>query len=55
MATSPPIRMFWLKIGTFEALAADFVVITLVVVYTYVFTLIYDRTFPLRHEGPMQA
>jgi uncharacterized membrane protein len=55
MATSLPILMFWLNIGMFEALAADFVVITFVVAYTYVFTLIYDRTFPLRQAGPMQV
>lgn len=46
-ATSLPIYMLWLKIGLIEALAADIVVTTFVVAYTYVFTLAYDRAFPL--------
>lgn len=39
--------MLWLKIGVVEALAADIVMTSFVVVYTYVFTLAYDRVFPL--------
>ncbi|WP_340107811.1 PACE efflux transporter [Pikeienuella sp. HZG-20] len=45
--TSLPIYMLWLKICALEALAADLVVTTFVVGYTYVFTLAYDKAFPL--------
>lgn len=45
--TSLPIYMLWLKIGVVEALAADVVVTTFVVAYTYVFTLAYDKAFPI--------
>lgn len=45
--TSLPIYMWWLGIGLFEALAADIVVTSFVVAYTYVFTLVYDRLFPV--------
>lgn len=46
-ATSLPFYMLWLKINFLEALATNLVVTTFVVTYTYVFTLIYDRAFPL--------
>lgn len=52
LVTSIPIIMFWLKLGFTEALAADIVVISFVVVYTYIFTLVYDRAFPLRRAVP---
>lgn len=45
--TSLPIYVWWLNIGFLDALAADIVVTTFVVVYTYAFTLAYDRFFPL--------
>ncbi len=45
--TSLPIYVLWLKIGVMEALTADIVVTTFVVAYTYVFTLAYDKLFPL--------
>ncbi len=45
--TSLPIYMFWLKLGLVDALAADIVVTSFVVGYTYVFTLAYDRMFPV--------
>ncbi len=45
--TSLPIYMLLLDITVFEALAADIVVTAFVVGYAYVFTLAYDRMFPL--------
>lgn len=47
MLTSLPIYTWWLELTLFEALMADFVVTTIVVVYTYIFTLGYDRLFPV--------
>lgn len=51
MLTSLPIYMLWLGIGLLEALSLDIVVTSFVVVYTYVFTLGYDRMFPLTPVG----
>ena len=51
--TSLPIYTLWLGITLFEALAADLVVTSFVVVYTYFFTLGYDRMFPVRLRGPI--
>lgn len=45
--TSLPIYVWWLNIGVLDALAADIVITTFVVAYTYAFTLAYDRIFPL--------
>ena len=45
--TSLPIYIFWLGLTVFEAFATDLVVTSFVVVYTYVFTLGYDRVFPV--------
>lgn len=45
--TSLPIYVWWLQISILNALAADVVVTSFVVAYTYVFTLIYDRMYPL--------
>lgn len=42
-----PIYMWWLGLIILEAMAMDFVVTSFVVVYTYVFTLGYDRLFPV--------
>jgi len=53
--TSLPIYMLWLKIGVLEALAADIVVTTFVVGYTYVFTLAYDKAFPLVRPQAAEA
>lgn len=53
--TSLPIYMLWLKIGALEALAADIVVTTFVVGYTYVFTLAYDKAFPLVRPQATEA
>lgn len=53
--TALPILMVWLGLGLLEALAADLVVTSFVVGYTYVFTLVYDRLFPLRRNAPLAA
>ncbi|MGP6087895.1 PACE efflux transporter [Antarctobacter jejuensis] len=53
--TSLPILMFWLKIGVLQALAADIVVTSFVVIYTFAFTLVYDRAFPLRRNATALA
>lgn len=45
--TSLPLYVFWLGLGVAEALAADVVVTSVVVAWTYVYTLAYDRAFPL--------
>ena len=54
--TSLPIYAWWLQIGILEALAADVVITSFVVFYTYVFTLAYDKTFPLiMPKSPIQV
>ena len=45
--TSLPIYTLWLNIGIVEALTVDIFVTSFVVAYTFVFTLAYDRAFPL--------
>jgi uncharacterized membrane protein len=45
--TSLPIYAWWLNISLLEALMTDLVVTTFVVAYTYLFTLGYDRLFPV--------
>ncbi len=52
LTTSLPIYMVWLDIGLVEAFMADMAVTTFVVAYTYVFTLIYDRVFPVGGHAP---
>lgn len=47
LITSLPIYAWWLNITWLEALVTDLVVTSLVVVYTYMFTLGYDRLFPV--------
>jgi len=47
LLTSLPIYTWWLGLTIFEALATDLVVTSFVVVFTYVFTLGYDRMFPV--------
>ena len=42
-----PIYMWWLGLTILEAVAMDLVVTSFVVVYTYIFTLGYDRVFPV--------
>jgi len=48
--TSLPIYVWWLDIGLLDALITDIVVTSLVVAYTYAFTLAYDKIFPLEHQ-----
>lgn len=45
--TSLPILCWWLNLGVLEALMIDLVVTSFVVAYTYLFTLAYDRLFPV--------
>lgn len=47
LTTSMPIYVWWLQITLLEAFVTDLVVTSFVVAYTYVFTLGYDKTFPL--------
>lgn len=48
VTTSLPIYMWWLGLTLLEALATDLIVTSFVVAYTFLFTLVYDRTFPVR-------
>jgi uncharacterized membrane protein len=45
--TSLPLVMWWLDFGVLQALAMDAVMMAFIVVYTYVFTLGYDKLFPV--------
>ena len=47
LITSLPIYVWWLNITVLEALMTDLVVTSFVVAYTYLFTLGYDRLFPV--------
>ena len=47
VTTSLPIYLWWLNLTLLEAVMMDAVVTTFVVVYTYIFTLAYDRLFPV--------
>ncbi len=47
LVTSLPIYVWWLNITVLEALMTDLVVTSFVVAYTYLFTLGYDRLFPV--------
>lgn len=47
LLTSLPVYIWWLNLGLLQALAADLTVTSFVVVYTYGFTLAYDRLFPV--------
>ena len=53
LMTSLPIYTLWLGLTILEALATDLVVTSFVVVFTYVFTLAYDRVFPLLSESKL--
>ena len=46
---SLPLLIFWLDLSFKTALLADIAFAAMVVVYTYLFTLCYDRIFPLPH------
>ena len=45
LVTSVPLYCWWLNITVVEAVMVDIVVTSLVVAYTYLFTLAYDRLF----------
>lgn len=45
--TSLPLVMWWLDFGVLQALAMDAAMMAFIVVYTYVFTLGYDKLFPV--------
>ena len=47
VTTSLPILCWWLDLGVLEALTIDLFVTLFVVVYTFLFTLAYDRLFPV--------
>lgn len=53
--TSLPIFCWWLKLSVLEALMIDMVVTSFVVAYTYLFTLAYDRVFPVAPLQRMSA
>lgn len=56
LITSLPIYVWWLNITLVEALLTDLVVTSFVVFYTYLFTLGYDRRFPVvRLPVPVKA
>ena len=47
LITSIPIYMWWFDFSMLQAISTDIVVTTFVVGYTYVFSLVYDRKFPV--------
>jgi uncharacterized membrane protein len=47
LITSMPIYMWWLSLSLTQAFLTDLVVTSFVVLYTYFFTLGYDRLFPV--------
>ena len=47
LITSIPIYMWWFDFSVLQAISTDIVVTTFVVGYTYVFSLVYDRKFPV--------
>ena len=52
LLTSLPVYCWWLNLTVTEAVMTDLIVTSFVVAYTYVFTLGYDRTFPvMSHNG----
>ena len=55
LITSLPIYMWWLNLTLLQAFMTDVVVTSSVVVYTYAFTLGYDRLFPVVRPAPVKA
>ena len=45
-----PLIMWWMNWSWWKALTFDITAMAFIVVYTYVFTLIYDRVFPVPQE-----
>ncbi len=48
--TSLPAIMWWMEWGFSKALLFDLTAVALIVIYTYVFTLIYDKVFPVPQD-----
>ena len=46
-STSLPIVTWWLQISVWQALIMDLAIISFIMVYTLIFTWIYDRIFPV--------
>lgn len=46
-----PVIVWWMKWTLWQAVALDVVAMAAVVVYTYFFTLVYDRLFPITQPG----
>ncbi|MDJ0708953.1 MAG: PACE efflux transporter [Woeseiaceae bacterium] len=50
-----PIIMWWMHWSFWQALTFDVIAMAAVVVYTYYFTLVYDRVFPLAQPAEAQS
>lgn len=53
--TSLPFVMWWLNLNIWQALLTDLAVVSIVMVYTMVFTWCYDKLFPVaqpQHSAP---
>ena len=51
--TSLPFVMWWLKLNIWQALLTDLAVVSIVMVYTMIFTWCYDKLFPVAQPAPM--
>ncbi len=49
--TSLPVMMWWFGLSIWQALLLDLEVMSAVVVYTFLFTLVYDKVFPILQLG----
>ena len=49
--TSLPILMWWLDLSLWQALILDLGVMFVIVIYTFLFTLAYDKYFPIRQPS----
>lgn len=47
MLTTLPIYIWWLDLSLWQALATDLTVSSFILVFTYIFTLAYDRIYPV--------
>jgi len=48
--TSLPIIMWWMSWSFWQALSFDLVAMACVIIYTFLFTLAYDRVFPIAQQ-----
>ncbi len=55
LVTSLPIYVWWFDLTLLQAILMDLAVTSLVVMYTYLFTLGYDRLFPVLQDHRLQA